>query len=343
MPQKIRMWEVTEENSLTEIRSSEISLEQRLEDWLESDISMLDPNLMVIGRQVRTDFDGEIDLLCLDSEGALVVVELKKGRTPRDVTAQALDYASWVQDLSFQQIEELAQPYLNRSLEEAFREKFEEELPETLNESHRSLIVAEAMDASTERIVHYLSDLNVPINVATVQHFKASDGREMLAQVYLVEPEIAAAKAEYASKKRGGWPVPQIRARADQNGVGELYSHLKTGVRGSLETYANSRNLGFRPLPSSGNHRPLLFDVNPRDSSVENGLKFRLVWPRLAKHFELGINRVEEVLPDRYEPLPSSDLGGATQDEIENWKGYQGYFRTTEEIDRFLSALTQQK
>ena len=53
MPQKIRMWEVTPQNTLSEISSNEISLEERLEDWLASDISMLDPDLLVIGRQVR--------------------------------------------------------------------------------------------------------------------------------------------------------------------------------------------------------------------------------------------------------------------------------------------------
>ena len=342
MPQKIRMWEVTAENSLTEIRSSEISLEQQLEAWLESDISMLDPNLMVIGRQVRTDFGGEIDLLCLDSTGDIVVVEIKKGRTPREVTAQALDYASWVKDLSYQKIEKLAQLYLNRSLEEAFRERFEGGLPDTLNERHRSLIVAEAMDESTERIVRYLVDLNVPINVATVQHFKASDGREMLAQVYLVEPEVAAAKAESTSKKRTYLLLSEIQVIADENGVGALYSHLANKASGILAMFANSKNLGFRPPHGSGNYRTL-FDVNPTESSVESGLKFRLNWSRLTNYFELGANQVKDVLPDGYESLPYTAWRGATKEEIENWEGYQGYFRTTEEIDRFLLALTQQK
>ena len=78
MPQKIRMWEITPEDVPIEMTPDEINLERRLEKWLESDVSMLDANLMVIGRQVRTDFDKRIDLLCLDSSGALVVVELKK-------------------------------------------------------------------------------------------------------------------------------------------------------------------------------------------------------------------------------------------------------------------------
>ena len=109
MPQKIRLWEVTPQKKLSEISVREIDFEERLEDWLESDISMLDQDLMVIGRQVHTDFGGEIDLLCMDPLGGLVVVELKKGRTSREVTAQALDYASWVKGLSFQHVRALAE------------------------------------------------------------------------------------------------------------------------------------------------------------------------------------------------------------------------------------------
>ena len=51
----IRLWQITSDQELSEVTSTEIPLEERLEDWLESDISMLDADLLVIGRQVRTD------------------------------------------------------------------------------------------------------------------------------------------------------------------------------------------------------------------------------------------------------------------------------------------------
>jgi hypothetical protein len=35
---------------------------------------------------------------------ALLIIELKKNRTPRDVIAQAIDYASWVQNLLHEKI-----------------------------------------------------------------------------------------------------------------------------------------------------------------------------------------------------------------------------------------------
>ena len=44
---------------------------------------------------VPTDLGKSIDLLGVDREGNVVVVELKRDRTPRDVVAQALEYAAF--------------------------------------------------------------------------------------------------------------------------------------------------------------------------------------------------------------------------------------------------------
>ena len=66
---------------------------------------------------------------------------------------------------------------MKNSLALKFQDRFSEKLPSELNLGHRSLVVAEEIDASTERIVRYLSDLKVPINVVTVQHFRDKDGR----------------------------------------------------------------------------------------------------------------------------------------------------------------------
>ena len=175
--QRVRLWEVTADQELSEIPADPINLEERLEDWLAADISALDPNLLVIGRQVRTDYGGAIDLLCLNGDGDTVVVELKKGRTPREVTAQALDYASWARGLSFEQLTTIADGYLGKpdSLAPTFEDRFEVRLPDELNLGHHSLIVAESMDDSTERIVRYLSQLE---RADQRRHGPAFQGRE---------------------------------------------------------------------------------------------------------------------------------------------------------------------
>ena len=42
-------------------------------------------------------------------DGDLIIVELKRDKTPRDVVAQFLDYASWVGDLGFEEINKICQ------------------------------------------------------------------------------------------------------------------------------------------------------------------------------------------------------------------------------------------
>ena len=39
---------------------------------------------MLIGRQVRTGFGGIIDLLAIAPDGSLVLIELKRDKTPRE-------------------------------------------------------------------------------------------------------------------------------------------------------------------------------------------------------------------------------------------------------------------
>ena len=50
------------DRKLSEIPARYASLEQWIEGWLANDISVLDPNLLVIGRQVRASFCGGVDL-----------------------------------------------------------------------------------------------------------------------------------------------------------------------------------------------------------------------------------------------------------------------------------------
>src|SRR5439155_10273027 len=64
-----------------------------LEAWIASEPSILGSDIVLIGRQVGTR-SGPLDLLGIDKTGNAVIIELKRDRLPRDVLAQAMDYAS---------------------------------------------------------------------------------------------------------------------------------------------------------------------------------------------------------------------------------------------------------
>ncbi len=90
MPIEVGIWKIEGDESRKIVFES-IEIESRLEDILYKDISILNDEYLIIGRQIRTSYGKTIDLLTIDETGKLTVVELKRNKTPRDVVAQAID------------------------------------------------------------------------------------------------------------------------------------------------------------------------------------------------------------------------------------------------------------
>lgn len=197
MPLEIGIWRIN--GAIERVQFSSIETEAKLESVLSTDISVLDQGLMIVGRQVPTAYGKIIDLLAVDAEGALTVVELKRNKTPREVVAQVLDYASWVQTLGYDEITAIYHTqHEGEHFEQAFAARFGGEAPERLNEEHRLLVVASELDASTERIIAYLSaNFGVPINAVFFRYFKEG-GSEYLARTWLIDPNEAEAQASKA-------------------------------------------------------------------------------------------------------------------------------------------------
>ena len=177
------------------LRSIRIENEALLEEQIFQDISILNPSWLLIGRQVNTDFGKYIDLLAIDITGSIIVIELKKHKTPRDVVAQTIDYAAWVETLSTDRISQIYKDFSNKyalntqKFDEAFKSKFgaypsEEEI----NSSHQMVIVAAELDASTERIINYLNDkASVAVNAVFFQVFQDGDNL-YLSRAWMIDP-----------------------------------------------------------------------------------------------------------------------------------------------------------
>ena len=205
MPLTMQLWRV-DEARLSEMPRVPLDAEKRLEEWIEQDSGLLGMALLFIGRQVRTA-GGPIDLLALDGNGNLVVLELKRDKTPREVVAQALDYASCVKSWSPSEISGIFDSYTRKpagqTLAQAFAARFGTPLPEPINQAHSVVIVASQLDDSSERIVTYLqNDLRVNINAIFFNVFRVGD-QEIIARSWLSDPEQAAERAvEQAEAKK---------------------------------------------------------------------------------------------------------------------------------------------
>ncbi len=205
MPLEFGLWRV--DDKPVRVTTRPMPLESRLEELIEADPGILGQPLLLIGRQVSTQYGKVVDLLGMDAEGGLHVLELKRDRTPREVVAQVLDYGSWVQELTNEQIRDIYTSYargrgLAEELDEAFALRFGGSPPEALNSTHSLTIVASEIDAATERIVTYLaSGFQVPVNVLFFRYFE-DEGRSYLARTWLID-EAEAVVPSAGAKGRG--------------------------------------------------------------------------------------------------------------------------------------------
>lgn len=191
MPINHSIW--TLDSDYRALKQIGLNTESELEDLIETKPEVIDENLMIIGRQVVTVNQGKIDLLGINVEGTIIVIELKRDKTPREVVSQILDYASWIVELTSNDISDIYKKYKkdnpNTSLSADFKNKFSSELKEeNINQSHQMVIVASEMDLSTERIANYLNRYDLPLNILFFSVFEF-EGKRFLSRSWFIDPQ----------------------------------------------------------------------------------------------------------------------------------------------------------
>jgi len=233
-----------------------LNSESLLEEQITRDISILNSGWMLIGRQVYTDFGKYIDLVAIDATGSIIIIELKKHKTPRDVVAQAIDYAAWVERLPPEKFvhiyAEFAEKYglHEKSFDAAFKSKFGA-LPveEEINSSHQMVIVAAELDASTERIINYLNDkASVAVNAVFFTVFQDGEN-QYLSRSWMIDP-VETEEHAVNTQQKGEWN-------------GEFYVSFGAGPGG--RSWADATKLGFISAGGGRWYSKTLFMLKPGD------------------------------------------------------------------------------
>ncbi len=204
MANVIRIWEITTADQLVEVpqlsTQDQGTTERDLEGWIVADPSAAVDDLLLIGRQVRTD-SGPLDLLGIMSDGRLVVIELKRDRAPREAIAQALDYASFIGQQQHDWVQQTAQEYLRRPLGEAFYERFDQHLPEISLRAPAIRIVGSRLDSSTERMIDHLrSEYSMDIDGIVLRIATLSSGARLLTRISVGQETVTPADSPIATQ-----------------------------------------------------------------------------------------------------------------------------------------------
>ncbi len=210
MPVITKIWEIQDNQITKPVSLKGMDKEASLEEILFNNPSLINEDYLLIGRQVNA-FGNFIDLLAIESSGDLVVIELKRDKTPRDIVAQLLDYGSWVVGLQDEDLSQLYSAFQDKyfhnekkvTLNDALRKKFGS-VPDELNSNHSLMIVASSLDSASERIVNYLSSYHgLNVNALFFNYFK-NENQEYLSRTWLIDPS-SPEERKVTEKSKQAW------------------------------------------------------------------------------------------------------------------------------------------
>ena len=207
--------------------------ESVLEQWLESnpDKILEDGRILIIGRQVRTDLGGFIDLLGVDREGNVVVVELKRDRTPRDVVAQALEYAAFAARLDVDALEGILRVYEQDesvSLADCHRACYSIDQSEAVafNKDQHIVVVGQQVTPAIRQTASFLGSKGINVTCVEFTFFEAAGGGRLLSE------EVVVGREHAKPRRVTSQPLPVVSEsdflkRCDEHGKGVFSRILK--------------------------------------------------------------------------------------------------------------------
>ena len=167
---------------------------QDLQRILRGKPEILEEGLFVITEEFGnwTDSNRRIDLLCLDADGRLVVIELKRGETGEHMDLQAIRYAAMASTMTLQQAIDTHQAYLNKwDIDEDAEGRITEYLEnhdalEFSPERPRIVLVSEGFSSELTTCVLWLNRSGLDVTCIRMQPYQ--NGAELLIETSQVIP-----------------------------------------------------------------------------------------------------------------------------------------------------------
>lgn len=184
---------------LDRIEETEIATEENLEKYLiqAEGAEIGGVEILYVDQQGSPGEGGIFDIVGVDYQGNVVVIELKRDRTPRDIVAQALEYAASIRAEEYEQLNERYQEFIESediSLRNKHTEFFERDDPlsrREFNTDQRLLLVGREFNDLSLDMSDFLREHGIDVICVTYSAFSdASDSLRLLTTESIRRPLV---------------------------------------------------------------------------------------------------------------------------------------------------------
>jgi hypothetical protein len=283
---------------LHECSFSELGFRERahLQEWIANEPAALGEELLIIQKEFAgfTDTQERLDLLALDKQGSLVIIENKLDDTGRDVTWQALKYASYCASMTKDGIRKIYQEYLDKhqpgtKAEERLSAFFDnEEFAElVINKgvTQRIILVAAQFRKEVTSTVLWLSSFKLRMQCFRVTPYSMDD--ELFLSIEQIIPtkdaeDFMIGLADKAQDEIGNIEAEKLRHKirrefwshliSAMNLRSPLYQNISPGTQSWIGSGSGVRGIGFNFSATKSYARAELYI--DRGSKAENEFVF---------------------------------------------------------------------
>lgn len=165
------MYKVDIENKnlieLSKTNFSQLNLKERydIEEWIEKTPTILGEELLIINKELKLPSGIRLDLLAIDKKANLVVIELKRDDSGRNLEWQSIKYVSYCSNFLVEDIFKCYAEYLGLDEDDAQLkiEEFINEEMDKLNENQRIILVSKEFHSDVVSAVLWLRDYQIDI------------------------------------------------------------------------------------------------------------------------------------------------------------------------------------
>jgi len=294
----------------TDLKSHNILERQDIEKWIENnpDIlgNILDEKLLIITTEYdKFDKTNErLDLLAIDKDGNLVVIELKRDDSGKNVELQAIKYAAYCSTLTLNDVVKLYSKYKSIGEDEAKKQIvddfIENEDFEELSDKPRIIIVSKEYRPEVTASVLWLRKFGIDITCIKLTPYELdSDTIAFESTILIPLPEAKDFIIECEKK------VERTKTLSQQEYL-DFYNELINKLKAILpKQYPNPTPKSYYQIPTgiSGVHYEWCFHGRPRSSF---GVEL---------HFEKGNKEFNKTAIDKIERLKTK-IEEETNEEV---------------------------
>lgn len=249
----------------------------RLVDWLESAPDIVEPDLVVVGRQARLD-GSTADLLGVDRERRWVVVAVRQGVVRREAFARALECTACLATTDRRQLLAVVHEYIvyNKDDCAAARRIYRELVEQLQNDREqlqvRGIVVGTEIEPDAERLLSYLSGSNaLRIGLVLLDVLAMPDGGRLIIRPNAdKKPTDGKVEVREVEPERTVPPdVERVLAKADLLGWGnEFRTVYRAAIRHGLRVKAYPDCLAYGMPGQKAFFYTVLPDYMPCDRIV---------------------------------------------------------------------------